>query len=120
MTGKNMSEIFLGINEHIKFFWSNDFNASKLINEFCHNMYHQLNRQTVQLSKEMIAALSTTIAGRGSEDKLMITIAQAEIKLPRHICSGGQQLNAFLNKTTLSQILIITLGKSIHENNKVL
>ena len=32
MTGKNMSEIFLGINEHIKFFWSNDFNASKLIN----------------------------------------------------------------------------------------
>ena len=83
-------------------------------------MYHQLNRQTVQLSKEMIAALSTTIAGRGSEDKLMITIAQAEIKLPRHICSGGQQLNAFLNKTTLSQILIITLGKSIRENNKVL
>lgn len=83
-------------------------------------MYHQLNRQTVQLSKEMIAALSTTIAGRGSEDKLMITIAQAEIKLPRHICSGGQQLNAFLNKTTLSQILIITLGKSIHENNKIL
>ena len=33
-TGKNMSEIFLGINEHINFFSSNDFNASKLINLF--------------------------------------------------------------------------------------
>ena len=33
MTGKNMSEIFLGINEHINFFSSNDFNASKFTNQ---------------------------------------------------------------------------------------